>query len=417
MQKDETYYRQLVIDFIDKKLSVSQVEELFDFINEEPALHEQVFESEEVKAKLMLQAENEAIEVSEPIRERIWKRIATVVEGGRDTIIAPVHRVHFLRRSWTSWAAAAIILIAASIGIYRYNQSSNTTVTATESGAQQPANDIAPGQDGAILVLSDGRQVLLDSLGNGVVAQEGETTVRIQNGQLVYDAAARSTEVLYNTMTTPKGRQYRLVLPDGSQVWLNAASSITYPTTFSASGGKERRVAITGEAYFEVNPQRSTVNGERIPFIVTKGDLEVQVLGTHFNVNAYDDEQDIKVTLLEGKVKVTHSANRQPSTLILLPGQQAIATTDPGLRTTRPDLDAVMAWKNGKFQFNRTPLTEVLRQLSRWYDVEIEYQGEVPKVFFAGKIGRDLNLSQVLILLNKMEVNFKIEGKKLIVMP
>jgi ferric-dicitrate binding protein FerR (iron transport regulator) len=247
-------------------------------------------------------------------------------------------------------------------------------------------------------------------MGNGVVTTQGKTTVSISNGKLVYNTGTDGNEVLYNTMTTPKGREYQLVLPDGTTVWLNAASSITYPTAFT---GKNRNVAITGEAYFEV------VKDQTKPFHVKMNDTEVEVLGTHFNINAYPDEASINTTLLEGSVRVIRKNNMA----MLKPGQQAqVNTSSPadaaGITvTSNADLDQVMAWKNGSFQFDGVPLSAAMRQLSRWYDVEVVYEKGVPDIKLGGEMKRDLNLSQVLKGLGKLGVNCKVEGKKLVVAP
>jgi ferric-dicitrate binding protein FerR (iron transport regulator) len=220
----------------------------------------------------------------------------------------------------------------------------------------------------------------------------------------------------YNTLFNPRGSKViSLTLSDGTKVWLNAESSLRYPASFSAPSAV-REVEITGEAYFEVK------HNSKQPFKVhlPNGSI-VEDFGTAFNINAYPDEEATKTTLIEGSIKVSApSADknlRNQREKILKPGEQARLTANSQWLTTNPDLGEVMAWKNGRFQFNRTPLPVVLRQLSRWYDIDVEYHGNVPDVVFAGRMGRDLNLSQVLIVLNKMEVNFKIEGKKLIVMP
>jgi transmembrane sensor len=350
------------------------------------------------------------MKITAPYNQAEWDPLIQEILLKKENIdtATPIHRIHLLRRSWFRYAAAAVFIIA--IGITAIVVSSRWGGTGADqqslanSNKQLPA-DALPGKNGAVLTLADGSQVLLDSLGNGVVTTQGKTTVLIRNGQLVYNATSKESEVLYNTMTTPKGRQYQLVLPDGSQVWLNAASSITYPTAFA---GNDRTVTITGEAYFEVAKDKTK------PFHVMTGDMDVEVLGTHFNINSYSDEESIRTTLLEGSVKVTKS----DQSALLKPGQQAIAANDHGISiNSNIDVDQVMAWRNGRFQFNRTPLPEVMRQLSRWYDMEVEYVKDPPNVVFAGEMGRDLNLSQVLKGLSKMEVNFKIEGKKLIVMP
>jgi ferric-dicitrate binding protein FerR (iron transport regulator) len=266
-------------------------------------------------------------------------------------------------------------------------------------------NDVSPGKTGAILTLATGQKILLDSALNGSVAQQGNVSVIKKNGELVYSIVGNDTDIVYNTMTTPNGRQFNLVLADGSKVWLNAASSITFPTKFI---GKERRVTITGEAYFEV------AHNAAMPFIVEKGNASVLVLGTHFNVNAYDDENEISVTLLEGSVKVRIGSINNT----IKPGQQAQFKKDGKIiLVSDVDIDNVVAWKNGRIHFQGANIESVMRQMSRWYDVEIVYNKKLDDLFYAD-IPRTTMLSDVLKALELTKgVHFKIEGKKVIVIP
>ncbi|WP_246858859.1 FecR family protein [Chitinophaga sp. XS-30] len=306
------------------------------------------------------------------------------------------------RRSFRLYwlAAASVLLLAVVAGIYN-----RETRPAPETAAQATTADIAPGKEGAVLTLSDGTKVTLDSLGNGVVAYQQGTQVIIRNGQLAYDPAGASTAAIaYNTMTTPKGRQFRLQLPDGTSAWLNAASSIRFPTAFT---GKERNVRISGEVYFEV------AHNAAQPFIVNVDDhAYIKVLGTHFNVQAYRDDASIHTTLLEGSI-VTAGITLQP-------GQQArlsrISGSAPQL-ADQVDTDKVMAWKNGLFNFNGASLEEVMKQLERWYDIEVIYEKGIPDITFGGKMTKGVSLKGVLTALEKSEVHFKLEGRKLIVLP
>lgn len=325
--------------------------------------------------------------------------------------VSPAHRVHFLRRGWLRYAAAIILLFGAGTYIYLEHLSpSNGSSSKGISSASANGGDIAPGRDGAILTLADGTQIVLDSLGSGIIAHQNGTQVALKNGLLVYDANAKTTGgISYNTMTTPKGRQFQLVLPDGSKVWLNAATFIRYPTVFT---GKERKVEIDGEAYFEV------VKNAGMPFKVKVNETtEVEVLGTHFNVNAYENEGVIKTTLLEGIVRV--KAYKQLQTLV--PGQQAevlYGNDREGVSVHTADINRVMAWKNGLFNFEGANLQEVMRQLERWYDIEVVYSGDIPNIRFGGKISKNENLSIVLEGLKGAGVDFKLEeGRKLIVTP
>ncbi|MET0394409.1 MAG: FecR domain-containing protein, partial [Chitinophagaceae bacterium] len=323
-------------------------------------------------------------------------------EPGNLSVVRPAGRVRTIRKWW--YAAAALLIMAAGAALVMMlgrEQDHRPAVAGT--GEQQ---DIVPGRNQAVLTLADGRKIILDSAANGLVAQQGNASVvKLDGGQLLYKTAGEAApETLFNTMTTPKGGQYKLLLPDGTAVWLNAASSITYPAAFS---GARRLVTITGEAYFEVAKDASQ------PFLVRTGATEVEVLGTHFNINSYDDEPAMAATLLEGSVRVTYG----PHQSMLKPGQQA-RVQQPSIRVVNDvDVDQVVAWKNGFFQFDRTDIRTVMRQLSRWYDVEVVYEGEMPRDRFGGRLPRDARLSEVLRALEQTQVHFRIEGKKIIVMP
>jgi transmembrane sensor len=281
---------------------------------------------------------------------------------------------------------------------------------ATTNDNKQLQTDIAPGGDKAVLTLSDGSTILLDNAQNGNVAQQGNTKViKLDNGQLAYSPSRSKMglggEVLYNTIATPKGGQYQIVLPDGTRVWLNAASSIKFPTVFS---GATRNVEMTGEVYLEI------AKSAKQPFSVTTGKTTIQVLGTSFNINAYSDEEAEKTTLIEGKVKVL----KGNSEAILLPGQQAQITQQKLSVVRDADIEKVMAWKNGLFNFNGAGVEEVMRQLSRWYDIEVVYEKDVPDIEFIGKMSKNVSLSGVLKGLEGAGVHFRIEkGRKLIIFP
>jgi ferric-dicitrate binding protein FerR (iron transport regulator) len=312
----------------------------------------------------------------------------------------PVVRHIYPVRRWLTAAAAVLLLLGSG---YYLLQRQHTP-------AKQPTalhTDIPPGKTGAVLTLADGSEIVLDSSRNGIIAMQGKTTIQLNNGKILYNNSGnenlrKGLPVGYNTITTPRGRQYQLVLPDGTSVWLNAASSLSYPTDFN---GNERRVRVSGEAYFEVASNASQ------PFIVTVNDATtIQVLGTKFNINAYKDESSINTTLLQGAIRVNY---RQKSQL-LKPGQAA--QIDQELRLL-PAFDAIgaIAWKEGIFSFNQADLPTVMRQLARWYDIEVSYEGKVSAATFTGEIDKSLTLSQVLQGLTATNINYKIEGNRLII--
>jgi ferric-dicitrate binding protein FerR (iron transport regulator) len=300
------------------------------------------------------------------------------------------------------WAAAVLFLITATATYFFINDSRQKHVShVQQEGSAQ--TDIAPGRNGAILTLADGSTLSLDSANNGTVATQGNTKVELNNGQLIYKAQGNTTGITYNTMSTPRGRQFSLVLPDGSKVWLNAASSLTYPTAFT---GNQRNVTITGEAYFEVAKDKTK------PFQVTAGNTTIEVTGTTFNINAYADEAGVNTTLLEGAVQINSGKNAQS----LTPGQQAIVSGNGTIQHIKEAAtEQAIAWKNGIFNFDKTDLPTMMRQLARWYDVEVVYQGVIPGRVFGGEIERSLHLSQVVSILQRMNIKCTIEGKKLIV--
>jgi transmembrane sensor len=301
--------------------------------------------------------------------------------------------------NWRKIAVAASVLVAIGIG----------TLVLLQKKDQSPIqvvskDDVAPGKTGAILTLSNGSKIVLDSVANGLLTNQNNTAVSKKNGEVVYTAGS-DAQTVYNTMTTPRARQYNLELSDGTKVWLNASSSITFPTSFATN---ERVVILTGEAYFEV------AKDKKKPFRVSVNAMQVNVLGTHFNVNAYNDEDAVHTTLLEGSVLLTEKGKKA----LLKPGQQA-QTDKSGAIVVKDNvnLEEVMGWKNGVFYFENASLQAVLRQVSRWYDVDVVFEKDVPSRTFEGEIQRNLQLSQVLKILEKNKVHFKIEGKILRVMP
>jgi ferric-dicitrate binding protein FerR (iron transport regulator) len=301
--------------------------------------------------------------------------------------------------------AAAVIVILAGGGYWWLHRPSPAPAIA----ATKAVDIAAPTTSRATITLAGGQKVFLDSVGSGTVAVQGNVTViKRADGQVVYNGSARQAPgslISYNTLSNPRGsKPVSLTLSDGTNVWLNSESSLTYPTAFV---GKERTVTITGEAYFEVTKNPT------MPFTVTKDAITITVLGTDLNVNAYTNETNLNVTLLEGSVKVT----RGDASDLLRPGQQAQIGKDIKV-ISDVDVDEVMAWKNGKFFFGeKANIETIMNQIARWYDIDVEYQKKV-NVHFGGSMSRQVNASK---LLDKLEmtgdVHFKIEGKKVIVMP
>ncbi len=352
----------------------------------------------------------------ETITETLLATLLTAINDEKTASspsVQSVKRVSLLRSGWFRYAAAVILLLF-GIGAYVWNQKLKVKNENLRAAAGPVKKDIAPGREGAVLTLADGSQVLLDSVKNSVVALQDGVTARVIDGALVYEG--NGNEMVYNVMSTPNGRQYHVTLPDGTQVWLNAASSIRYPIVFAEN---ERKVKITGEAYFEVAKDKTK------PFSVdVDGKSSVQVLGTGFNINSYGDEGDIKTTLIDGSVKV----NQQ---VILKPGQQALQplsveaiAASSGQRAgdaagiivkSNADLSQALAWKNGLFSFNNAGLRSAMRQLERWYNIKVEYERVDPDITLKGEMYRNVNLSNVLEFLRKMGVQFRMEGNVLTV--
>ncbi len=331
--------------------------------------------------------------------EQLYQRI---VEESNTRSIEPVVR----KMVWTGWAAAAAVILLLGVGFYLIPIQKEQKELAKIP--PQKTNDIAaPNTVNAVLTLSNGQKIILDSTGNGTVAMQGSVNVvKTADGQIVYNGT--SNEIAYNILSNPRGSKVTsLTLGDGSKVWLNAASSLKYPTAFA---GKERKVEITGEAYFEV------AHNPAMPFSVSKGGTSVQVLGTHFNVNAYNDEALLNVTLLEGSVRVT-TANRHLPTLIK-PGQQARVDKFGDIQLANAvDEEEVMAWKNGLFSYKEAGIECIMRQVSRWYNVDVVFEKPVQQKFYA-EVSRNTSITTLLKMLEATKaVHFKIEGKTIIVKP
>ena len=314
-------------------------------------------------------------------------------------------RVLFLGAAFWKWsAAAAVLLVTGSVGYKMYHKPSQSLAAKTATVIK---NDIAPGANRAILTLSNGSQVVLTGARNGLLGQQGNTKIiQLANGKLTYEAGndGQAQPIAYNTITTPRGGQYQVTLPDGTKVWLNAASSLRFPAAFT---GSDRTVQVTGEAYFEVAQDKAK------PFIVQAGETETRVLGTSFNVMAYGDEKAVRTTLLDGAVRM----DKGDLNTLLKPGEQGSFDTQAGTMSTKKvNVRATIAWKDGYYYFDRTKTEDVMRQISRWYDVDIVYQGGIPQDEIVGKIPRTAYVSEVLHVMELIGLRFKIEGRKIIVL-
>ncbi|MCF8453797.1 MAG: FecR domain-containing protein [Pedobacter sp.] len=343
----------------------------------------------------------------EQIGDNIFERIQETIHPVEEDQYS--YRFYYLK----SISIAAMILLAITTGIYFY---SNREIVEPEHFAEiDVQNDIAPGYNKAILTLADGSKISLDDAANGLLASQGNIAItKTENGQIVYEnnnidrTKFMANRSVTNTIQTPKGGKYQVRLPDGSKVWLNSASTLSYPTTFA---GNERKVQLKGEAYFEISPNKN------IPFRVQSGNQIVEVLGTHFNINSYDDEDYVKTTLLEGSVKVILNSkpNVVSNTRLLKPGEQSLTKSSRSdIRIENADTEKAVAWKNGYFKFRNTPIREIMREIERWYDVELVYEGKIPTDEFTGFISNDVKISAVLKIMEESGgVKFTVKGKKL----
>lgn len=351
--------------------------------------------------------------------ESIWNKI---VPATREEDLKPA-AVRMRNRWYNVAAAIVVVLILSSGAFFLLNQKFQKDLSPSTAtiAAERLENDIAPGGNKAILTLANGSTITLDKVANGTLSKQGEVKInKTQDGQLVYEASnlliADQTPLTFNTLSTPRGGQYQVILPDGSKVWLNAASTLRYPTVFN---NKERVVELTGEAYFEIASSR---NSTKVPFHVKANNMNVEVLGTHFNVNAYKDENYMNTTLLEGAVKVSQGAEQ----CLLKPGQRAEVANEE-LFPIRPfrkihvtddaNVDEATAWKNGYFYFKSLHIENIMNQLSRWYNVNVIYQSTKPKGSYSGKVNRNTHISEVLAMLEVSGIRTRLNGNNIVVLP
>lgn len=323
----------------------------------------------------------------------------------RETL-ANKHQRKSFRTMWGWAAAAAVALLFSAIFLFQKKQPENTI--AVNPVKKIPFKPIKPGRNTAILTLANGSSITLDDAKNGILAKSGKSSVKkLTNGLIAYSsegAVQPAGEPARNMVTVPRGGQYSIKLPDGTMVWLNSSSSLSYPVAFT---GADRSVTLTGEAYFEVTKNK------HLPFVVHAGTVNVKVLGTHFNVAAYEDEREIKTTLLEGSVNLSNNK----SSVLLVPGQQGVAGTDQEITTKPVNVNQVVAWKTGYFIFRDDDIRGIMRKISRWYDVEVEYQGNVTHKTFGGIYSMNKDINELLKGLELTGlIHFKIEERRIIVM-
>lgn len=335
----------------------------------------------------------------ERLRELLYHKLQTSLHR-QD---APIVKM----RRWPYTAAAAVLLFIA-VGLYVTNSNKTTKSSRIAAVDNTSKNDIRPGSDKAVLTLANGNTITLGDAQNGVLSKQGSTAIsKSGNGIIIRNSDRNKNQEAdnaMNTITIPRGGKYNITLVDGTKIWLNSASALSFPATFA---GTERKVTLTGEAYFEVAKNKT------MPFkIDVNGKQVVEVLGTHFNINAYTDEQSISTTLLEGSVKINY---RNRSTLIR-PGQMAVNNSDQDITVKPANIDEVMAWKNDSFIFNNENITSIMKKISRWYDVDVVFKGDMANVNLDGNFSRSKGLSSLLKnieLVNK--VRFVTEERRITV--
>ena len=393
----------LIKSLIDNEITEEQLEELSTMLT--TSGNEAVVFSEMEEVLNKVDKEPEELDL-----EKVYANITSdprfINTHLSNHVIRPKNRFGFLSY------AAAIFLICSSIGIgvYFYKAELKNTDVNKFTIANKPVNTKV-NSNKATLTLSDGRQIVLDQTSEGELAEDNQVVIsKSEEGQIVYNlsglsGSAKSGELAYNTITTPNGGNYQVLLPDGTKVWLNALSSLRFPTAFL---GKDRSVELTGEGYFEVAKNKTK------PFFVTTGKVRIEVIGTHFNVAAYDDDHTIKTSLLEGIVKV----NNNSSSAILKPGQQAVSQhSSSTIKINEANMDDVMAWKNGYFVFRDEPIEVIMKKVSRWYDIEVNYEGDMNGIAFGGKYLKNNTLNELLKSLELTgTVKFKIDGRRVTVM-
>ena len=421
-------YRPQYYEAMDESLDIDPI--VTKYIREEPLTTEEelilahwVGESEE-RQELLERLKNDPdwtkenlVRMSDLPYERVWEKVTSRLENEgfwRESAVLPLVTAKSpVQHWWRTLIAASIFVAAAGSAFWLYRGKPTPAIV---SSAPAPIQDVQPGGDKAILTLADGSKIDLDSTANGVLTSQGNTLVAKLDGHLAYNAAASASEKpatpTFNILSTPRAGQFTLSLPDGTKVWLNNASSLRYPVWFT---GATREVELTGEAYFEVakdavHPFRVRIQNSSAG---SSGGL-IDVLGTSFNIMAYSDENAERATLVDGSIRYVHGESKT----LLKPAEQSVFDAAGELKTLpHVNVDEITAWKNGYFHFDHANLQTTMRQLARWYDITVDYQGTIPKQEFVGKIQRSMPLSVVLKGLEGEHVHFKLSGRDLTVIP
>lgn len=392
--------------FAEGKISRDEFEHLFDYLRSEGDDESINFAIDQQLGKM-----KKGVSLTDGEKDAIFKNIVTNDKFGQEQ--SSDRSGKHVIKAWYQVGVAASILAMLSIGLYFYtNRTIDKQVALSESKTVNEKAVIKPGGDKAVLTLSDGSKIILEDAKKGLLAnQAGVSIQKTADGELLYSFAKNVSsvsevlpqEVIYNKIETPFGGKYQINLPDGSKVWLNSASTLRFPALFS---GNTREVELNGEAYFDVakNPNK--------PFKVITKDQIVEVLGTQFNINSYSDEETFKTTLIEGSVKIIY----KDRVVLLSPGQQF----QPSMKSSKvieADTEEVTAWKNGYFLFKDEDIQSIMRKVSRWYNVDVNYSGNIPDVGFGGNISRSKDINEVLNVLQLTNaVHFKVEGRRITVM-
>lgn len=405
---DDKKLRRLLFQYLNNSINPADCVELLNYLNHNPEKVAEILNDHNIDI-------SEGPAFGNIQANQVFQRIITdsrFTGAAADELITPKKYgsiISLIQKPWFS--VAALVLIGCFVTLLKNRQSPVAIKNKVVVNKSQPV--IVPGSNKAVLRLANNQVILLSSSKNGVLARSGSLNVRkVNDGKLVYQAAQTAdaaSEVKQqshlNTLSVPNGGQYQVVLEDGTKVWLNSASSLTYPDAFT---GADRQVKLTGEAYFEVakNPNK--------PFYVNVNNEQIRVLGTHFNITAYDNDDDITTTLLEGSVRVT----KNNTTVLLKPGQQSVSMNNSDrIRVADADVEQVMAWKHGYFIFNDENIQDIMKRVSRWYDVDVVYDGGIKDQQFGGTYDRSKSITELTKYLEKLgKVHFKIEGRRIIVM-